>query len=664
MKLLLLSIFFTALLGCNGSGTSGLSKSTGNKQADVPANDPIILSGDFVVREGYNISFDPLYKFNEDVSSGYTFSAVNLPSFLTINSSSGQIAGISKNNSGLYENIKVRATNIINPLNVIESGSITIAINGDPLRKHSWHLDNTGQKAFSTFGGVSGIDINVDPVFLDNITGNGVRIAVSDSGVEYNHDDLHLNQLTGYHRNYSTKSPYNGEPVASSFHGTAVTGIIAAMGWNNYGGIGVAPEAKFAGFQFLDSPQTTSILIHQASGDFDIFNYSYGDEIYEDTISDPSYIAQLRFKTINDNSVFVKAAGNEFIRLDQETGICASHNANFPFENESPFLIVVGSLNADGGKASYSNAGSNIWVSAPGGEDGESFGPGIISTDLPTCFKGLSKAGSGSSNSFEYGHEENIKCDYTALMNGTSAATPMVSGVIALMKEANPSLKMRDIKHILANTSVKVDPNHSAALNYYGKKHPSKASSVCTQNLEIAGHENEYEQGWVVNAAGYNFNNFYGFGMINAEAAVAAAKVYVSSLGNLVETNSSFTDDNYRRTLVDPPLFPDGSITGFSDIMNITTSLTVESVQVKVNISHGRSGDIGIELTSPSGTKSILMNINNSFLFDGDRDLDIVLSSHAFYGENSTGNWTLKVIDGRTGEVGKLLKWEMNILGH
>ena len=39
--------------------------------------------------------------------------------------------------------------------------------------------------------------------------------------------------------------------------------------------------------------------------------------------------------------------------------MCASHNANFPFENESPYVIVVGAVNADGVKATYSSHGSN-----------------------------------------------------------------------------------------------------------------------------------------------------------------------------------------------------------------------------------------------------------------------------------------------------------------
>ncbi|MBT4790911.1 MAG: S8 family serine peptidase, partial [Halobacteriovoraceae bacterium] len=508
---------------------------------------------------------------------------------------------------------------------------------------------------------------------------NGVRIAISDSGVEINHDDLIANTLPGEHRDYSLSSPYTGDPVATSGHGTAVSGIISAVGWNNMGSIGVAPGAKFAGFQFLNSLQSTELLVHQSSGNFNVFNYSYGDALYEDNLSDSVYLAHLKHQTITESKVFVKAAGNEH-RLASGT-TCAPHNANFPFENESPFLIIVGAvssisanptLNHTAIKSTYSNTGSNIWVSAPGGEYGKD-SPAIITTDLPTCFKGYSKAVPLPVNSFEYGHSLNLACLYTSSMNGTSSAAPMVTGVVALMLEANPALKMRDIKHILANSSVKINPNHLD--NYFGKTHPSDALSGCGSG-NLIGHE--YEQGWVTNAAGYDFNNFYGFGMVDALAAVNAAKVYSSTIGTLVEQNQDFNIAKYSSGSINQAI-PDGDATGSSHGITIAggDTLKVESVQVKVKVSHGRSGELGVELESPSGTKSILMNINNSFLLldtnndgslEGDSDLNIVLTSNAFYGEDSDGVWTIKVIDGKelttSSITGTFQDWNINILGH
>jgi len=122
---------------------------------------------------------------------------------------------------------------------------------------------------------------------------------------------------------------------------------------------------------------------------------------------------------------------------------------------------------------------------------------------------------------------------------------------------------------------------------------------------------------------------------------------------------------------------PDDSAAGVSQIITVASgdALTVESVQIQVNVTHTESGQVGVELTGPGGTptKSILLNVNNSLLLydpddngvaNGDANLNIVLTSNAFYGENSEGTWTIKVIDGQSGQAGTLNSWSMNILGH
>lgn len=668
---IVLSFIVILLSGCGEAPVEGSS----DNNNDVPyvTERAKLYTGDINFDQsssGSEPTYDGQSLFSQNVSSGFIFSLENNPSQLTINATSGELTlNTTSAAIGVYENIKIKATG-----GSIHEEVFSVALNGDPLRKYAWHIENTGQKSFANFAVDPGYDLNVSPVFEKNILGSGVRIAISDSGVEINHDDLNDNALSGEHRDYSLNSPYIGDPTPTSSHGTAVAGIINAVGWNNMGSIGVAPKAKFAGFQFLNSLQSTSLLINQASGNFDIFNYSYGDAIFQDTISDADYIDHLRYQTITSNKVFVKAAGNEFLLGDG--AVCGPHNANFPFENESPFIIVVGAVsgastnpsNKTAIKSTYSNPGSNLWVSAPGGEYGKD-DPAIITTDLPTCFKGYSKATSGLFNSFEYGHSLNPKCHYTSTMNGTSSAAPMVSGVIALMREANPNLKMRDIKHIFANTSRRINPNHLD--NYFGKLHPSNAISGCS-SMNLAGHE--YEQGWVQNDAGYYFNNFYGFGLVDADAAVTAAQGYVSTIGNLVEQNKNFNNSNFESETLNTSI-PDNDSIGVSDAITISAgnALTVESVQVKVKVSHAQSGQVGIELTSPHGTKSILMNINNSFLLldkdndgniDGDSNLNIVLTSNAFYGEDSEGTWTIKVIDGKAGTTGSLTNWKINILGH
>ena len=92
--------------------------------------------------------------------------------------------------------------------------------------------------------------------------------------------------------------------------------------------------------------------------------------------------------------------------------------------------------------------------------------------------------------------------------------------------------------------------------------------------------------------------------------------------------------------------------------------MIIEAVQIKVNITHDRTGDLGIELISPKGTRSVLFNINNGF--SDDQNLtNMVLLSNAFYGENSSGQWTIRVVDGHNeGSDGRLNSWSIRFFGH
>src|SRR5262249_23656482 len=117
-------------------------------------------------------------------------------------------------------------------------------------------------------------------------------------------------------------------------------------------------------------------------------------------------------------------------------------------------------------------------------------------------------------------------CEYTAVMNGTSSATPNVSGVVAMMLEANPKLSVRDIKYILARTAKRVDPTFAG---------------VTSTNV-LSGNSTPIplEQGWTTNAAGYSFSNRYGFGGVDASAAIAMAKTYADYLPPIANSNGNY----------------------------------------------------------------------------------------------------------------------------
>jgi len=86
-------------------------------------------------------------------------------------------------------------------------------------------------------------------------------------------------------------------------------------------------------------------------------------------------------------------------------------------------------------------------------------------------------------------------------------------------------------------------------------------------------------------------------------------------------------------------------------------------VQVKINLSHAYTGELAIELTSPSGTKTMLFNPKNVFGTTNGLT-NFILLSNAFYGESSSGNWTLKVVDTLATDTGTLTNWSIKIFGH
>jgi len=244
-------------------------------------------------------------------------------------------------------------------------------------------------------------------------------------------------------------------------------------------------------------------------------------------------------------------------------------------------------------------------------------------------------------------------------MNGTSSATPVVSGSIALLLSARPDLTWRDVKYILAKTATRVDPDAGPT------KHPFW--------MDLENHI--YQQGWVKNSAGIYFHNHFGFGRINVDAALALAKTYKSALGDYIETtdgdsqfyySSNPYQDQKSPFFANEHIIPDASEEGATSSIEVLHDLKIESVQVEFYAPHDDTSDLGVELTSPSGTKSILMNINSWMMnhkFNNLEDYPQLLSN-AFLDEMSYGTWKLKIIDGHKDKTGTLANWRIKINGH
>ncbi len=439
----------------------------------------------------------------------------------------------------------------------------------------------------------------------------------------------------------------------------------------------MAPRASLKGFNLLSSAQQTEQEFLDSLGgsnaspnssDVSVFNQSFGVSLIDDAQINPLDEAQYSSGVTNlrggKGALYVKAGGNGFRgytdSLSNTPANCSfanavalsCENANFDPDNTVPYQIVAGAVNASGIKASYSSAGSAIWVSSPGGEFGRNaahapalsppaYAPAMITTDQSTCAKGYSTNTGENGSAFDDGGVPNTSCNYTNGMNGTSSATPVTVGVIALLLEANPALTWRDVKHILASSARQIDAARPAVI------------------VGLSNGSYVAEPGWTTNASGFKFHNWYGFGMVDASAAVNMATTY--TLGQL----GAFANTGFIASPTLSLAIPDNSVTGATNTLTVppTPVHVIEAVQISVTATHPYIGDLGIELTSPSGTRSVLKNIRDGFGSSPDLN-GMVLLSNAFYGENPAGSWTIKIVDGNAQDTGMLTNWKIRVFGH
>ena len=515
----------------------------------------------------------------------------------------------------------------------------------EPLFDYIWHIKNTDQYFASTNPAAgSGVDLCMGNLWASGINGNGVKINVVDSGLEIAHEDLVDRIISGASYNFLNLSTNPTSTDTDGDHGTSVAGLIAASSGNSKGGAGVAPQASLMGYNYLESSQSVtqqeiSFGANPAyqSKTADILNFSAGSApstLFSTTVARDTVLLGLTGLRAGKGALFVKSAGNGFTSLDSggdfsnciPLGI-SCQNANSDRTNTAYNAIVVAALGADGSKSSYSTTGSALWVSGFGGEYGydvavvgsgyfaNGYKPAMLTTDQSGCINGYSWR-RATTNRLDYGSSglHNASCNYTAGFNGTSSAAPTVSGVVALMLQANPQLTWRDVRHILASTSRRVNPASAA---------------ITSETLTL-------EQGWVKNGAGFWYHNWYGFGLVNAAAAVAMAQSYTA--GNL----GTFTSQEFYAELENITI-PSGGLDGLTKAFSVTGPTTVEQAELTLYFNDSYIPlCTQIELSSPRGTKSILLNMYSAHLTAATTGVRFL--SNAFYGESAAGTWTLRFI--------------------
>ncbi|HJT31483.1 MAG TPA: Ig-like domain-containing protein [Pirellulales bacterium] len=577
------------------------------------------------------------------------------------------------------------------------------ALPNDPLFREQWNLQNTGQT-----GGTKGADINVVPAWQQGYTGQGVVVGVVDSGVYHVHPDLAANYRPDLSYNFFNAQPDPTPPLGpllepfapgatagEDSHGTEVAGIIAASANNGIGVAGIAPNAQFGAERIItfdpngdlvqggDTQLSQALTFHDQQ--IDVYNNSWGYVPQFPQLSgvlgpnDPLTLAAMQqAETVGRSglgNIFVFAGGN----AGNQNGL---ENTNDEAETASRYAVVVSALGDDGKLALYSASGANTLVAAPGGHDGAGASDerGIPSTSV--------LAVPDPANPGQLKYEALYDDNGTWGMNGTSAATPDVTGVIALMLQANPKLTWRDVQEILAESATKNDPTDTGipptpvspgplafpepVLSGWFNNGYGYTSDGAIVPVDANGKPVGVTLPSNVTVTPFHLNDKYGFGEVNAGNAVTLAKTWTPMQPEQTVSSGLITVNQ---------AIPDGVAQGVSVPITFTGNLHVEHAEVVLNITHPVRGDIEVILTSPNGTRSVLQQSRSFHIAGGDTTFDATFdakgnlipnadyvdwgtSTVQDWGQSATGTWTVSVSDrDANGQVGTFDSFTLNLYG-
>jgi len=379
--------------------------------------------------------------------------------------------------------------------------------------------------------------INLPQTWDVELGSEDVIVAVIDTGVLLDHPDLQGKLVGGYDFIRSATSAADGDGIDnnpddvgddangnSSFHGTHVSGTIAAATNNGVGVAGIAWNANVMPLRALGRLGGTDYDIEQAvryaaqlpndsntipPKKADVINLSLGGPTNRT-------IATAAFRQAREAGVIIVAAA----------GNSASDGLSYPASLEG--VVSVSAVGINQNLASYSNFGRTIDVAAPGGEftdlNGDGFIDGVLSTTA-----------SDANGAIEFGY---------AFYQGTSMAAPHIAGVAALMRSVNPQLSPADFDRLLS-------------------------SGVMTKDLGVANRDDQY-----------------GYGLIDAYKAVNAAKglvdVPLEPRNPITEVSPGALNFGYATTSITFNIA--NSADGLLNVLNITNnsngwlSLTANSV--------------------------------------------------------------------------------------
>ena len=463
-------------------------------------------------------------------------------------------------------------------------------------------------------GGTPGEDINVREVWAAGHLGEGATVALVDNGFDAGHPDLAPNVIADRNYGYGGAAVYN----PGNTHGTGAAGLIAARD-NDIGVRGIAPRAQIYVYNIIDaySHAYAADAMTRGMETTAISNNSWSVTEGPGYAAAPSGWERAVVRGVTEGYggkgvLYVRSGGNDAV---------LGANSNLSGFRNHYTTMAACAVTDHGVRSHYSEQGANLWVCAP---SGASYLPAAITTTLNDG-------------------------RYRNTYGGTSATAAIVSGVAALLRGAYADLTWRDVKLILAGSARKNDPSNT------GWEEGALQYGSATER--------------------YAFNHEYGFGVVDAGAAMdlAAGWTGLPPLPALTEESQASGDVS----LAVPDLPSSGTPTTVTSSITMGSGVQfIEFVSIRPSLSATAFRDLEIELVSPSGKVSVLSphylvgsrECTSLFgILPGKCDLDgyVRLGSAKHLGEDPAGVWTLRITDHVNGRAAaRLNAWSLTVYGH
>ena len=300
-------------------------------------------------------------------------------------------------------------------------------------------------------------------------TGQGIIVAVIDSGVNYNHTDIADNMWDG-----GSEYPNHGwdfvnnddDPMDDQGHGSHCAGTVASSGTNGKQ-CGIAIDARIMALKTLypdpNNPGQGTGLISNGWAAVE-FAVSYGADILSMSLGSPGYGGYWAYRVVMENvlscgiiaSVSAGNDGNKLSTYPRPNNVGSPGNCPSPWRNPDQTLnggraavVTVGATTISDTHSSFSSYGPSTWAAGDyigfyndyPWTDGDATNIGLIKPDISAP----------GSDIWSLSHTSNT--GYLS-MNGTSMAAPCVAGVMALMLSANPTLTPVEIDSIIETTAI------------------------------------------------------------------------------------------------------------------------------------------------------------------------------------------------------------------